>query len=81
MQVQGLTFVQGLVGHAVDVAALWDQPLHHHVDAGLPVGAPHASTEQEGRGARERETHTQLNRSLCIFPPVRQEEVRGGRRW
>lgn len=40
--------MQGLVGHAVDVAALWDQPLHHHVDAGLPVGAPHAPTDQEG---------------------------------
>lgn len=39
-----LTFVQSLVGHAVDVAraALGDQPLHHGVDAGPPVRAPHA---------------------------------------
>lgn len=41
-----LTFVQRFVGHAVDIAraAFRDQPLHHRVDAGSPVGTPHAPT-------------------------------------
>lgn len=40
------TFMQSLVGHAVDVAraALGNEPPHDGVHTRLPVGAPHAST-------------------------------------
>lgn len=44
--VRRLTFVQSFVGHAINVAraAFRDQPLHHRVDTGSPVRAPHAAT-------------------------------------
>lgn len=46
---ESLTFVHSFVGHAIDVAgaALRNQPLHHCVHAGLPVGTPHAPTDGE----------------------------------
>lgn len=43
--------MQSFVGHAVDEAraALRNEPLHHRVDARLPVRTPHTPTERRDR--------------------------------
>lgn len=43
--------MQSFIGHAVNIAwaAFRDQPLHHCVDTGSPVGTPHAPTAKTHR--------------------------------
>ena len=54
-----LTFVQRFIGHAINItwAAFRDQPLHHCVDTGSPVGTPHAPAAKTER-ARYGENYT-----------------------
>lgn len=66
------TFMQSLVGHAVDVAraALWDEPPHDCVHTGLPVRAPHASTERHVPKDNVNDSRYRTTRQLTLLNGV-----------